>query len=206
MRQGTTMVNSEPFPSSLSTEISPAHHLDNALGNRHAQSRSLNAVDGTRLFARKLVKDDLLEFPAHADSVVPDAETVVLESERAGSAAADQFVQAQADSASFRGELDGVAQDVEQDLVQAQPVRNDVRVGKLLAERELQFLFLDVCMHDGFKVREQAAQVHLFFVQGYLSAFNPAHVKHVVEQGKQVSAGDGNLFKVVLDLRLVVDV
>ena len=51
-----------------------AHHIDDVLRNRHAQACSLNPAYRTGFFTGERVKDCLLEFFAHPDSVILDSE------------------------------------------------------------------------------------------------------------------------------------
>lgn len=91
--------------------------------DRHAKSRTLNAADRRSLLACKRFKEVLLEFPAHADAVVADVEFV----ERIPFFIVRFLNNTDNDGAAVLCEFRGIAQQIQQNLVQAELVAEDNR-------------------------------------------------------------------------------
>ena len=179
-----------------------AHQVHNVLGDGHAQAGALNAADGGVFLTGELLKDVLLEFLAHADAIVLDAELI------AGPALGRTVFlgNADADHAARRGELDGVGQNVQQDLVQPQRVGDDILVLHIHGINEKrQALCRNIGLDDGAHIVDEIRQMHRFFFNFYFSALDAAHIQHIIDEGKQVLAGGRDLFQVVQHLFLIVD-
>lgn len=84
--------------------------------DRHAKSRTLNAADRRSLLACKRFKEVLLEFPAYADAVVADVEFV----ERIPFFIVRFLNNTDNDGAAVLCEFRGIAQQIQQNLVQAE--------------------------------------------------------------------------------------
>lgn len=97
------------------------YHMADA--DRHAKSRTLNAADRRSLLACKRFKEVLLEFPAHADTVVADVEFV----ERIPFFIVRFLNNTDNDGAAVLCEFRGIAQQIQQNLVQAELVAEDNR-------------------------------------------------------------------------------
>ena len=93
-----------------------AHHIDDVFRDRHAKSRTLNAADRRSLLACKRFKEVLLEFPAHADAVVADMEFV----ECIPFFIVRFLNNTDNDGAAVLCEFRGIAQQIQQNLVQAE--------------------------------------------------------------------------------------
>ena len=180
-----------------------AHHVDDVLGDRHAEARALNAADRAAALARERLEDRLPERFAHADAAVLDAELEhgALRRRRR------LFDDAEADHAARGRKLDRVRKDVQQDLVEPEPVGHDVLVHDVLrVDEQLQLLGRDVGLNDRPQVMNDVGQVRVALVDRHLAALDAAHVEHVVDQRQQMLARYGDLRKVVLHLLPVVDV
>ena len=180
-----------------------AHQVHDALGDGHAKSRARDAAHGGAFLAGELLKDVRLELLAHADAVVLDAELV------AGVARGGTVLlgYADADHAARGGELDGVGQDVQQDLVEPQRVGDDVLVFDVHGvDEERQSLRRHIGLNDGAHVMDDVGQMHRLLINLDLAVLDAAHVQHVVDEGKEVLAGGGDLLQVVQHLLAVVDV
>ena len=158
-----------------------AHHVHQIFGDGHAQARALDAADRAGILAGEGLKDMLLELRAHADAVVLDAELVVGKAVRGGGL----LDNADADGAAGAGELDGITQNVEQDLVQAQLVRDDVFVMDILGvDEKVQLLGRRIGLDDGAQIMDNIRQVHRHSVDLHLAALDAAHVEHIVDEGQ----------------------
>ncbi len=143
------------------------------------------------------------ELGRHADAGVLDGKFVG----RISADGAGLFHQVDDDIPAHRREFDGVAHNVDQDLVQAQLVRDHVLVLHVLGvDIEIQLSGVDQPLDHGPQVVEQVRHVHGLFLQLHAAAFNAAHVQDVVDQAQQMGAGGVDLCKIVLDLLGVVDV
>ena len=111
------------------------------------------------------------------------------------------------DHAARRGELDGVGQQVQQHLIQPGLVAVDVLVGHIHGVHiQIQLLCVDLPADDGLQVVQHIREVDLGLFQMDLSAFDAAHIQHIVDEGEQVVAGSEGLGEVILHPFLVVDV
>ena len=91
----------------------------------------------------------LLELLRHTDAVVLDAEHIG----GAAAARARLFHDADVDGAARRGEFYGIADDVQQNLVQAQLVGDDILVLDILRIYiQIQLLGADIALYDGAQV------------------------------------------------------
>ena len=179
-----------------------AHQVHNVLGDGHAQAGALNAADGGVFLTGELLKDVLLEFLAHADAIVLDAELI------AGPALGRTVFlgNADADHAACGSELDGVGQNVQQDLVQPQRVGDDILVFHIHGINEKRQPFCrNIGLDDGAHIVDEIRQMHRFFFNFYFSALDAAHIQHIIDEGKQVLAGGRDLFQVVQHLFLMIN-
>ena len=162
----------------------------------------MRAGAAARLLARELLDAVLLERRTHADAVVADMDLIVRAALRRGLLLDD----AQGDRAARRGELDGVGQDVEHDLVEAHGVGDDVLVLHVdHVDEERQTLCGNARLDDVAQVVHELGQVHRARLERDLAALDAAHVEHVVDEREQVLARRRGLFQVVEHLLTVVD-
>ncbi len=102
----------EPAPFSLSTRIS-LHHVDVVFGDRHAQ-----AVAAVSVGRAGVLLGEGFEELRKIFFVYPDTGVFDREAEGGRPFAAAGFPDGQADLSRRRGEFDGIAQDVDQHLLQ----------------------------------------------------------------------------------------
>ena len=181
----------------------PAHHVHDVLGDGHAEPSPLDAAHRGAFFPGKRLEDVLLELLGDADAGVAHAELVARPPLLAGRELGD----AQRDGPARRRELDGVAQHVEEHLLQAQAVADHGLVDDVeRVDEERELLGLDVGLHDGADVAHDVGQARLAFLDDDLAALDAAHVEHVVDERQEVAARHRDLLEVVDDLVFVVDV
>ena len=180
----------------------PPHHIHKALGDGHSQTGALGLADGGGLLPGELLKDMLPEFLTDADAVVPDVEFIVRIPLRRGGLLHDP----QADHTAGGREFHGVGQDVQQDLVEPHGVGNDLLIHNIDGiDEQGQPLGNDVRLNDVPDVMHQIRQIHRLCLQGDPTAFDAAHIQHIVDEGQQMLAGGGDLFQVINDLIPVVN-
>ena len=179
------------------------HHIHDVLGDGHAQSGTLHAVHHRGLFPREGFEDVLLVLQAHANARVLDAELILgIALSRTGI-----LYDAQAYRSACRSELDGIAQDVEQHLVQAQLIDHDILVQHVLrVDEEVQLLALHTAVNDGTEVVEHVGKPHLLLLQFGTPTLNAAHVQHIVDEREEVVARHRDFLQIVSHRLLVVDV
>ena len=95
-----------------------------------------------------------------------------------------------ADGAADRSELDGVAHDIEQYLIEAQLVRDDILIHDILSiNKQILLLRSDAGLDDRSKVMQDIRQMHFIFIDFDLAAFYTAHVENVIDKAQQMIAG-----------------
>ena len=180
-----------------------AHHIHDVFGDGHAKSGALYPAYCGGALPLKRLEDLLGKLRTHADAVVLDAKLVLPAAAHLSGKLPDTY----RDRAARRGKLDGVGQQVQQDLIQPGLVAIDILVGHIYGIHvKFQLLGVDLPADDGFQVVQHIGQVDLHLFQMELSAFDAAHVQHVVDEGEQVLAGGKGLGEIILHPLLVVNV
>ena len=106
------------------------------------------------------------------------------------------------DLRSRRGELDGVAQQVDVDLLDPQPVHHRVGDhGPAGVHAEADALFPHTRLHHVIDRRVQLPQVRVLQMQLHPARLDPAHVQNVVDKAQQILAGGQQLAQQLLRLR-----
>ena len=144
----------------------------------------------------------LLELFAHTNAIVLDAELI------AATALGRTVLlgNADADRTACGSELDGVGQNVQQDLVQPHRVGDDVLVLHVHGiDEKRQPLCRNIGLDDGAHIVDEVRQMHRFFFNFYFSALDAAHIQHIIDEGKQMLAGGRDLFQVVQHLFLIIN-
>ena len=158
-----------------------AHHIHDVLGDRHAKAGALYPADRGGALPLEGLKDLVGELLAHADAVILDAELVL----PAAVHFTGKLPHPHRDCAARRGKLDGVGQQVQQDLVQPGLVAVDVLVGHIRGVHiKFQLLCVNLPADDGFQVVQHIRKVDFHLFQMDLSAFDAAHIQHIVDEGK----------------------
>ena len=174
-----------------------AHQVHQALGDGHAQARALDVVHRRGAFPFVGFKDLGREFLAHAHTSILHVQ--VVETRFPVGAG---LVQGHRDAAPLGRKLVGVADQVQQDAVQAAHVAQHRPVGNArCCHRVMQPLGLHLGHEHIADFVHGLHQVGLLQFQLDLTAFNTAHIQHVVDQGQQVLAGCLDLCQVIFRFR-----
>ena len=156
-----------------------AHHIHDVFGDGHAKAGALDTADRGGALPLKRLKDFFGKFRAHADAVVLDAEFVL----PAAAHLPGKLAYPHRDRAARRGKLDGVGQQVQQDLVQPGLIAVDILVGHIhRIHIKLQLFCVDLPADDGFQIVQHIRKVDFHFFQMDLSAFDAAHIQHIVAE------------------------
>ena len=179
------------------------HHVHGVLGDGHAEAGALNFGGALVVRAGERLEQDLLELRRHADAVVFHGELVAAYAGGVGRLLGD----GKDDAAAVRGVLDGVAEDVGDDLLDAQTVAVDVLMFQLVqVDIEAVAVGGDVALVDADEVVHQFGQIERFLVEHDLAALNAGHIQHFVDQAEQMVAGLGDLPQTIGHPLRVVDV
>ena len=163
-----------------------AHHIHDVFGNRHTEACALYLAYRGGALPLKRLKDLLGKFRAHAYATVLDAELILTIAVHL----TGQLPHPHRDRAARRSKLDGVGQDVQQDLVQPGLVAIDILVGHIHhVHIKFQLLCVDLPADDGFQIVQHIRKVDFHFLHMDLSAFNAAHIQYIVDEGEQMVAG-----------------
>ena len=180
-----------------------AHHIHDVFGDGHAKAGALDTADRGGALPLKRLKDFFGKFRAHADAVVLDAELVL----PAAAHLPGKLAHPHRDRAARRGKLDGVGQQVQQDLVQPGLIAVDILVGHIhRVHIKLQLFCVDLPADDGFQIVQHIRKVDFHLFQMELSAFDAAHIQHIVDEGEQMVAGSKGLGQIILHPLLVVNI
>ena len=92
--------------------------------------------------------------------------------------------QPEADGSPGRRKLNGIGQDVEQHLIQTKLICNDILVLHILCiDQQILLLCRDISLDNGSEVMDDIRKMDIRFLDRHLSAFDPAHIQHVIDQG-----------------------
>ncbi len=175
------------------------HHLHKALRNGHAQARALNAADGGIALALERLENVRDKFLAHADAVVLYVEFIAAKALRS----VGLFHHPQAHSAARARVFDGIAQQVQKHLIQAQPVAADILVLYIDdIHIQIQLFGVNIGLNDVAQSVQDIGQAARALVQMDLAVFNAAHIQNIVDQAQQMIAGRHDLLQIVLHLLL----
>ena len=109
-----------------------AHHIDNAFGDCHAQPGSLDSADSAGFFTSECFKDCFLKFFTHTNAVILNPEFKVGKICGRGRLLDNP----EADRTACRRELDCVGQNVQQHLIQAELISDNILMGYVLCINE----------------------------------------------------------------------
>ena len=138
------------------------HHVHEVLRDGHAEPRALDAADGGGALALEGVEDVLDEFGAHANTRVRHGEAVAPVADwRAG-----QLVQRHLDESAGIRELQGVAQQVQENLVDAQLVAAHLGVADALGiDGEVQLPRARLGLNDAVEIVQKIDEVVGLLIQ-----------------------------------------
>ena len=138
------------------------HHVYEVLRDGHAEPRALDAADGGGSFALEGVEDVLDEFGAHANARVRYGEAVASVADRR----AGQLVQRHLDESAGIRELQGVAQQVQENLVDAQLVAAHLGVADALGiDGEVQLPRARLGLDDAVEIVQKIDEVVGLLIQ-----------------------------------------
>ena len=145
-----------------------------------------------------------LELLGHADAVVADGE---MNPDEVLSPVRGLLVHGYVNPPAVGGELHGVAQNIQQNLIEPHAVAAHIFRGNVMnGHIEMLALCPDLGLDDADDAVQHLPQGDLVHAEGQLSALDLGHVQHVVDKPQQMPAGEGDLFQAVLHLLAVVDV
>ena len=197
-------VDSELRADTLGTlHLDRATHLfDEGFDDRKSETGADDLILRCGMLSGKFIEDVRQIVRAHADAAVLTGEAITCLLLILGW----KLMNLHADGVPIRGVLDGIAHDIEIDLLQLRliTVRKLMRYMGVLGV--LNVLFLDV----GFKYRidgvEQCTEVRHFELQRRTAAFDSGHLQHLVDDGQQQTAGVLNLLKIFSRLFLIIEI
>ncbi len=170
-----------------------AHQRHQALADRQAQAGAAVTARGRGLGLRKAVEDVPALLVRDADAGIADGKA-----HRQPVAAARHQPRRHHHFAAL-GELDGVAGQVEQDLLQAQVVADRrCRQRRVDAEQHFHLLGAHVGRQDHRQVAPQFIEAERMRVERQLAGFHLGKVQDVVEQAQQRTGGRAGLGHVIL--------
>ena len=161
-----------------------AHHIHNAFADGKAQAGAAVEGGGARVLLRERLEDVGQEFLTHAHPRI-------VHHEPQGSAifVPAALLDGESHLAALRSELDGVAQHINQHLLELHGVAHVVVVQHRV-QNTLVFHALGrrLGIADGVDPVEKLLGGDGFALQQHLAAFDPAHVQNVVDETEQMLA------------------
>ena len=180
-----------------------AHHVDDILGDRHTEASTLDLADSGSALTLKGFKDALGKLLAHADTGVLHPNLI----QSASLGRIRQLGHTDRHRPASGSEFDGVGEEVQQDLVQPGLVAVNVFIRHIHdIHVQLQLLGVDLSGDDRLDIVKDIRQIGLLLLQVDLSAFNAAHIQHIVDEREQMVTGGEDLGQVVLHFLLIVNV
>ena len=166
------------------------HHVDDVLGDGHTQTCTLAFAHRGTPFTFKGFKNVLGKLLTHTDAVVFHPDLVQALAGRC----AVKLCQPNRNGTSGGGELDCIGQQVQHHLIQSGLITEHILVSHINdIHKQIKLFFLNLAADDGLKIVEYFRKIDFRLLQMEFSAFDPAHIQHIVDEGKQVVAGGKNL-------------
>ena len=164
------------------------HHGDDLLCDGHAQAAAAVSVRRSCIFLGERAEQLGQEVLVHADSRVLDDE---LDGAIVGFAVFEPG--READASGHIGELDGIAQDVDEDLLELRVVA-DEQAGDIAAYLVLvvEALLAALVVDDDVDLRKEVVEGKLLFPEGHLARLDSIHVQDVVDEAEQVARADAD--------------
>ena len=180
-----------------------AHEVNHLLSDGKAETRALHAVHAAVGLARERLVHALHELLAHTDARIGHA----VDKAHHSRCVARQLLQVDDNGSVGLGVLEGVGQDVDEHLVDAQLVGVEVLVlHDVGAEVEVDILILDHGLRNVDEVLGHLHDREDTRRERELATLHFGYVQDVVDEREQVVARDPNLTQAVLDDGLVVNV
>ena len=171
------------------------HHPHQIVGDGHAETGALDAVDGGGPL--KGLEDAPEEVLAHAHTGVLHRE-LVKGVAGTGGVPLVRLPDAQGDGPLLRGEFDGVGQDVDEHLLDAQMVAPDALAadaGEVL--HHLLALFLRLGQEHRHEGVDEIGHGEILGAEGHLAGLDAAHVQNVVDEAQKMPGGQADLVQTV---------
>ncbi len=170
------------------------HHIDDVLGDGHAQSGALNLQRPLVIGPLEGMEYLFHEFRGHTDAVVLKYKLVTAHFLLIGGLLENGNV----DLAAVRSVFYRVAHDVDEHLLDTQTVAKHILMGDIV-DLHIQFMvvLLDQRLHHGQQILNQFGEIEVLLRKHHLAALYAAHVQHLVDQGQQMTAGHRDLGETV---------
>ncbi len=120
-----------------------------------------------------------LELSAHSDARVLHMELVTCLSQADSRLLNDP----DADGSAGRRILYRIAQQIQHNLAEMQPVAHHILIDNARGiNEEIHLFFIDIRLHNGPDLPKHFRQMYLCFLNFHAAAFNTAHIKNVIDQ------------------------
>ena len=171
------------------------HQFDDALRDGQAQAGASVLAGSRGVFLAERLEDVGQILFAHADAGVLDGEL-----QRALAVVAPALLDEERHRAAFRREFDGVAQDVDHDLLELHAVTDVVLVdGADRAAVVRNSLVGALAADDGVDLLEIVGERELIVLDDHLPRFYAGHVEDVIDDAEQVLCRGADLQQVFFD-------
>ena len=100
--------------------------------------------------------------------------------------------------------LDGIRQQIQQNLIQAGLVTEYILIGYIHdIHVKFQLLGMNLTADDGLDIMKDIRQVSFRLLQVDFTAFDSAHIQDIIDERKQMITGGQNLGKIIFDFIFV---
>ena len=174
---GTQTINSVPFALRCLHLDGAAHHIHDVFGDGHAKAGALDSADRGGALPLEGLKRFFGKLRAHADAVILDAELVL--------PAACTFRQAgdpHRDRAARRVNLMALTAGSARSGSAGSYRSRHPRRSHPSRPLKLQLFCVDLPADDGFQIVQHSGKVDFHLFQMDLSAFDAAHIQHIVDE------------------------
>ena len=170
---------------------STAHHIHSVLGDGHAKARALDAAHSGTLFALEGIKDMLQKILAHTDAAIADYEIIMGMARLFGCFLANR----EGYHAPDGSELSGIAQNIDEHLIQTQRVENQLLVLHIDGVHiKLHALGSHLRTNHIHQIVNTLAKITFLFLNDNLAAFDAAHIQNIINEAQQMIAGAHDFF------------
>jgi len=165
-----------------------AHGVHDELGDGEAKTHALGAVHATAVLALEGGEELLLVLLRHAHAGVLHRK---VGAHPALAPEGGLLPEMDVDAAAGGGELHGVAEEVEEHLVEAHAVAEDM-LGEYAGNPDVEFLPVghELGTDDVAQALDGIPQGEVLHLQRHLAALDLGHVENVVDEAEQLLAGD----------------
>ena len=169
------------------------HHLDDVLCNRHSESGAAVFVRLVRVLLGESLEDFRDKLLVHAHARVPDDKA-----QGRVSLKLRQRFHDKGDSAAFGRELHGVAEDVDEDLLELHVVADVIILNVAIDPADIvEALVLALAVDHCIDLLQYLAEGKFLVSDRHAPAFDAAHIEDVVDEAQQVLRAAADLFEVL---------